>query len=91
MLFRGIARLDTKEMASLSVETGTPDDSIVVAMFEIPKTPAAVAAWFKRESEYRFLAVETESLQGDPEDRLAVCHARLQPSHSFPAVPRRTY
>eukprot|EP00892_Ulva_mutabilis_P011556 jgi/Ulvmu1/8773/UM048_0028.1 len=68
----GIARPDTKEMASLSVERGTPDDSIVVAVFEIPKTPAAVAAWFMRESEYRFLAVETEDLQGLPQDRLAV-------------------
>lgn len=68
----GIARLDTKEMASLSVERGSPDDSIVVAVFETPKTPQAVDAWLQRECEYRFLAVNTESLDGGLSERLSV-------------------
>lgn len=59
-------------MASLSVEQGTPDDSIVVAVFETPKTPEAVAAWLHRECEYRFLAVRTETLAGDLDENLSV-------------------
>lgn len=59
-------------MASLSVERGSPDDSIVVAVFETPKTPEAVAGWLKRECEYRFLAVRTETLDGDLDEHLSV-------------------
>jgi hypothetical protein len=60
-------------MASLSVEPAGPEDSIIVAQFETPYTEDAVEAWLEREHEYRFLAVRTETLEGTPSPRLAVC------------------
>jgi hypothetical protein len=71
-LCRGIARVDTKEMASLSVEPSGPEDTIIVALFEVPYTQRAVDAWLEREHEYRFLAVRPESMEGVTSGRLAV-------------------
>lgn len=53
---RGIARLDTLEISSLSCEEA-PDCSIVVAVFDVPNTPEMNAAFLDREHEFRFLAV----------------------------------
>uniref|UniRef100_A0A7S2Z085 Gamma-glutamylcyclotransferase n=1 Tax=Chloropicon laureae TaxID=464258 RepID=A0A7S2Z085_9CHLO len=63
-LERGIARVETKEMASLSVEPGTEKDSIVVSLFDIDV--GDVAAFIAREEEYRFMAVKPDELNGTP-------------------------
>lgn len=54
---RGIARPETKEISSLSVEPH-PDSEIIVTVFEIPATPHSIAAFIEREHEFRFVAVE---------------------------------
>lgn len=70
---RGIANLETREMSSLSVEASDDADAeIIVAVFEMPRTPNAIAAWLDREHEYRFLAVRPYTLNGEPEAALAV-------------------
>jgi hypothetical protein len=59
-------------MASLSVEEATEDEELVVALFDVPMTPEAVAAWIDREHEYKFVAVQSYQLDGTPETRMAV-------------------
>jgi hypothetical protein len=54
---RGIARPETKEISSLSVEPH-PDSEIAVTVFEIPATPHSIAAFIEREHEFKFMAVE---------------------------------
>lgn len=60
-------------MASLSVEAAEEHEELVVALFDVPMTPEAVAAWIDREHEYRFVAVQAYQLDGTPESRMAVC------------------
>lgn len=69
---RGIANPATKEMSSLSVEPAAESADLVVSLFEIEKTPEAVAAWIEREHEFRFIAVQPYALDGTPEAQLAV-------------------
>ena len=63
---RGIARPETREVSSLSVEEmpeGEPEGEggdgggIVVSLFEVEATPAAVAAFVEREHEFRCVRV----------------------------------
>lgn len=73
---RGIARPETREVSSLSVEEH-PDSEIVVSLFEVEATPASVAAFIEREHEFRFVAVEPlHSDSGRPLGRRAVVCAR---------------
>mmetsp|Transcript_69011 Transcript_69011/g.218260 ORF Transcript_69011/g.218260 Transcript_69011/m.218260 type:complete len:297 (+) Transcript_69011:155-1045(+) len=58
---RGIARMDTKEISSLSVEP-CEGESIVVSLFEVEATEASIAAFIEREHEFRFVAVMAEDL-----------------------------
>jgi len=59
-------------MSSLSVEPCAGGEALVVSLFEVPKTRAAVAAWLDREHEFRFLAAQPYAPDGQPERRLAV-------------------
>ena len=70
---RGIADATTKEMASLSVEEAHPHEELICALFDVPLTPQAVAAWIDREHEYKFVAIQSYRLDGSPEERMAVC------------------
>ena len=63
---RGIARPETREVSSLSVEEvpegeggggGGGGDGIVVSLFEVEATPEAVAAFVEREHEFRCVRV----------------------------------
>ncbi len=77
---RGIARPETKEISSLSVEPH-PDSEIIVTLFEIDASdPDAIKAFIQREHEFRFCAVTTRQLEEDGtpagEDRPAVICAR---------------
>ncbi|KAG2427811.1 hypothetical protein HXX76_012135 [Chlamydomonas incerta] len=79
---RGIARPDTGEVASLSVErlpasssssaSSSSPEPLVVSLFEVPATPASVAAFIGREHEFRFVGVEPTDLAGRPLGRKAV-------------------
>ncbi|KAI8472730.1 MAG: hypothetical protein J3K34DRAFT_412916 [Monoraphidium minutum] len=72
---RGIARPETGEISSLSCEPAAGAD-IVVALFEVPFSPDAVRAFIAREHEFRFVAVQPESLDGGKQEQLAVLCAR---------------
>lgn len=54
---RGIAKLDTLEISSLSCEEAS-GHSIVVSVFDVPYSPETVQAVIDREHEFRFLAVQ---------------------------------
>jgi len=69
-LERGIAKRETKEMASLSVEEGTEADSIVVSLFDMKAEE--VPAFIAREEEYRFVAVQPKELDGTASEGLHV-------------------
>ncbi|XP_019198153.1 PREDICTED: uncharacterized protein LOC109191921 isoform X2 [Ipomoea nil] len=58
---RGIARPETKEISSLSVEH-CEGETLVISKFEIPKSE--IPAFIEREHEFRFLAVTPETLNG---------------------------
>ncbi|KAG2491756.1 hypothetical protein HYH03_009917 [Edaphochlamys debaryana] len=84
---RGIARPETGEVSSLSLEllppasasasaTSAPPSSVVVSLFEVPATPASVAAFIAREHEFRFVGVDPTDLGGRPAGRRAVICAR---------------
>ena len=60
----GIADVATRELASLSVEEGSSQDSIVVSLFDIHVDD--IPAFIAREEEYRFMAVEPEEMDGSP-------------------------
>lgn len=73
---RGIARPETKEVSSLSVEEH-PGSEIVVSLFEVEASPESVAAFIQREHEFRFMAVEALLPDGSaPIGRPAVVCAR---------------
>ncbi|KAI3429602.1 hypothetical protein D9Q98_005688 [Chlorella vulgaris] len=72
---RGIARPETREVSSLSVEEHEGAE-IVVSLFEVAASPAAIAAFIEREHEFRFMAVEPLHLDGSSAGRRAVVCAR---------------
>ncbi|XP_059431254.1 uncharacterized protein LOC132164716 [Corylus avellana] len=77
---RGIAKPETKEISSLSVEP-CEGETLVVTVFEIQKSE--IPAFVKRELEFRFLAVVPESLDGKPFDNRAVLCARYSDEEFF--------
>ncbi|KAJ0978551.1 hypothetical protein J5N97_014025 [Dioscorea zingiberensis] len=77
---RGIARPDTGEVSSLSVEP-CEGEWLVVTVFEIKKEE--VSAFMEREHEFRFLAVFPEDLEGKPFTRPAVICARYSDDEYF--------
>ncbi|XP_060960486.1 uncharacterized protein LOC115722754 isoform X2 [Cannabis sativa] len=70
---RGIAKPETKEISSLSVEP-CEGETLIVTVFEISKSD--IPAFLERELEFRFLAVLPETLDEKPFDKLAVLCAR---------------
>lgn len=58
---RGIAKPETKEMSSLSVEP-CEGETLIISAFEISKSE--IPAFMEREHEFRFLAVTPETLNG---------------------------
>nr|GME05581.1 uncharacterized protein LOC109191921 isoform X1 [Ipomoea batatas] len=58
---RGVARPETKEISSLSVEH-CEGETLIISKFEIPKSE--IPAFIEREHEFRFLAVTPETLNG---------------------------
>ncbi|KAH9300324.1 hypothetical protein KI387_011907, partial [Taxus chinensis] len=60
---RGIARMETKEISSLSVEPCS-EEWIIVTVFEIHKSE--VMFFIDREHEFRFLVAMPEDLSGKP-------------------------
>ncbi|KAF8058915.1 hypothetical protein HT031_005483 [Scenedesmus sp. PABB004] len=77
---RGIARPATREVASLSCEP-CPGSELVVSLFDVPFTPAAVAAFIEREHEFRFVAVAPLELDASPTRALAVLCAANTDEH----------
>ncbi|KAJ6313687.1 hypothetical protein OIU77_015051 [Salix suchowensis] len=77
---RGIAKPETKEISSLSVEP-CEGESLVVTVFEIEKSE--IPAFMERELEFRFLAVVPETLDGKPYDFPAVLCARYSDDEFF--------
>ncbi len=82
---RGIARPATGEISSLSCEEagGEAGRALWVVLFEVPATPASVAAFTEREHEFRFVAVQPVGESGAP-DRMAARPARC--AHNLGAV-----
>uniref|UniRef100_A0A2N9H8I2 Uncharacterized protein n=1 Tax=Fagus sylvatica TaxID=28930 RepID=A0A2N9H8I2_FAGSY len=77
---RGIAKPETKEISSLSVEP-CEGETLVVTVFEIKKSE--IPAFIKRELEFRFLAVLPETLDGKAFDNPAVLCARYSDEEFF--------
>ncbi|XP_065863729.1 uncharacterized protein [Euphorbia lathyris] len=77
---RGIARPETKEISSLSVEP-YEGETLVVTVFEIDKS--GIPAFMDRELEFRFLAAVPETLDGKPSDSLSVLCARYSDEEFF--------
>ncbi|GMN63400.1 hypothetical protein TIFTF001_032480 [Ficus carica] len=77
---RGIAKPETKEISSLSVEP-CEGESLIVTVFEIQKSD--IPAFLERELEFRFLALLPETLDGTPFDNLAVLCARYSDEEFF--------
>ncbi|MED6211243.1 hypothetical protein PIB30_071829 [Stylosanthes scabra] len=70
---RGIAKPETMEISSLSVEP-CEGETLIVTVFEIRKSE--IPDFIKREVEFRFLAVLPETLDGKPFDFPAVLCTR---------------
>ncbi|KAF8041633.1 hypothetical protein BT93_A0279 [Corymbia citriodora subsp. variegata] len=77
---RGIAKPETKEISSLSVEP-CDGETLVVTVFEIEKSE--IPAFIRRELEFRFLAVRPQTLDGKPFKSLAVLCARYSDEEFF--------
>ncbi|KAL5538482.1 hypothetical protein UlMin_044636 [Ulmus minor] len=77
---RGIAKPETKEIASLSVEP-YEGESLIVTVFEIQKSE--IPAFLERELEFRFLAVLPETLDAKPYDNPAVLCGRYSDEEFF--------
>lgn len=77
---RGIAKPETKEISSLSVEP-CEGESLVVTVFEIQKSE--IPSFLKRELEFRFLAVFLVALDGKPYEHPAVICARYSDEEFF--------
>ena len=61
---RGIARPDTGEVSSLSVEEHEGSE-IYVTLFEIEATPEAITSFIEREHEFRFMAVQPHPMSNE--------------------------
>ena len=61
---RGIARPETGEISSLSVEE-QPNSELIVTLFEIEASPESIQAFIQREHEFRFVAVKARPLQSN--------------------------
>lgn len=72
---RGIARMNTKEISSLSVEPHE-ESSIVVSLFEVDASTDAINAFIDREHEFRFLLVNPVTLDGTFDGRPAIICGR---------------
>ncbi|XP_030528082.1 uncharacterized protein LOC115739211 [Rhodamnia argentea] len=77
---RGIAKPETKEISSLSVES-CEGETLVVTVFEIEKSE--IPAFMRRELEFRFLAVRPRTHDGKPFENLAVLCARYTDEEFF--------
>ncbi|XP_044484976.1 uncharacterized protein LOC123210586 [Mangifera indica] len=77
---RGIAKPETKEISSLSVEP-FEGETLIVTVFEIQKSE--IPAFIRREHEFRFLAVFPETLDGKPSTNPAVLCARSSDEEFF--------
>ncbi|GAB4843065.1 hypothetical protein Ancab_013044 [Ancistrocladus abbreviatus] len=77
---RGIAKPDTKEISSLSVEP-CEGEMLIVTVFEVQKSE--IPAFIKREIEFRFSAVSPETLDGKPFTNPAVLCARYSDEEFF--------
>lgn len=77
---RGIAKPETKEISSLSVEP-CEGESLIVTVFEIKKSE--IPSYIEREHEFRFLAVQPETLEGNSYITPAVLCARYSDEEYF--------
>ncbi|XP_014499135.1 uncharacterized protein LOC106760187 [Vigna radiata var. radiata] len=77
---RGIAKPETMEISSLSVEP-CEGETLVITVFEIRKSE--IPDFIKREVEFRFLAVLPETLDGHAFDFPAVLCARYSDEEFF--------
>ncbi|KAB1213931.1 hypothetical protein CJ030_MR5G017194 [Morella rubra] len=77
---RGIAKPETREISSLSVEP-CEGETLIVTVFEIQKSE--IPSFIERELEFRFLAVLPETLNGKPFDKPAVLCARYSDEEFF--------
>ncbi|XP_076902113.1 uncharacterized protein LOC143556743 [Bidens hawaiensis] len=77
---RGIAKPETKEISSLSVEP-CEGESLIVTVFEINKSE--IPSYIEREHEFRFLAVKPETLEGSQYVTPAVLCARYSDEEYF--------
>ncbi|KAL0033086.1 hypothetical protein WJX79_002182 [Trebouxia sp. C0005] len=68
---RGIARLETGEISSLSCESQRGEE-IVVSVFDVPGHRTAIQAFLEREHEFKLVAVQTWTLENVPLPRLSV-------------------
>ncbi|GJT03264.1 hypothetical protein Tco_0824433 [Tanacetum coccineum] len=77
---RGIAKPETKEISSLSVEP-CEGESLIVTVFEIRRSE--IPSYIEREHEFRFLGVQPETLEGDLYATPAVLCARYSDEEYF--------
>ncbi|PWA81362.1 butirosin biosynthesis, BtrG-like protein [Artemisia annua] len=77
---RGIAKPETKEISSLSVEP-CEGESLIVTVFEIKKSE--IPSYIEREHEFRFLAVQPKTLEGNQYASPAVLCARYSDEEYF--------
>ncbi|KAH1120551.1 hypothetical protein J1N35_003711 [Gossypium stocksii] len=77
---RGIAKPETKEISSLSVEP-CEGETLIVTVFEIQKSE--IPSFMERELEFRFLAVWPETLDGEPFANPAVLCTRYSDEEFF--------
>ncbi|XWS08551.1 hypothetical protein CRYUN_Cryun40dG0012100 [Craigia yunnanensis] len=83
---RGIAKPETKEISSLSVEP-CEGQTLIVTVFEIKISE--IPAFIERELEFRFLAVLPETLDGEPFANPAVCDNLINLLFSHGIVRKR--
>lgn len=59
-------------MGSLSLEPGSPEQEVVVSLFEVACTPESVQLFIAREHEFKFVSVDVQTLEGQATGRRAV-------------------
>ncbi|PKU74629.1 uncharacterized protein LOC110104004 isoform X1 [Dendrobium catenatum] len=77
---RGIAKEETKEVSSLSVEP-CEGEGLIVTVFEIARSE--ISSFIERENEFRFLAIVPEALDGARFTNSAVLCARYSDEEYF--------
>ena len=70
---RGVARPETREIASLSVEPCVNGTRLAVALFDVPTTNDVAAALLEREHEFQFVAVAVEDEEGETPTLALAC------------------